>query len=338
MTSADKFIKAWTFTHEGYPDALHRSTLTSPQRPAATELHVRVQAAALNPVDIQLMNFPVWKYVPSSWISPDKGVGEDFSGIVEAAGKDSGFDVGDEVYGITFTLASGVLQEVIAVNTKSSVVIKKPKDMSWEQAAALPLVWLTARTTIANVEPHIENGGRLTVLGGSSAVGMYALQLASQRGWKVLTTCSSRNTEFVKSMGATSVVDYKTGDVAQAVRDFGPAAIIDCVGGTSCIGLAKRYVTIVGDKTGRDSVGGAAIYLWNPKMVIRTLLGKMGLGESYDCLNFEFRKEWLEETLNFDRSKIVVDSIWGFDQVREAFAKLNTGRARGKVVVKVCLE
>jgi len=224
--------------------------------------------------------------------------------------------------------------------------------MSWEQAAALPLVWLTgnirssenltvllidiARTTIANVESHVQKDGRLVVLGGSSAVGMFVLQLARERGWKVLTTCSSRNTDFAKSMGATSVVDYNTEDVAQAVRQFNPAAIIDCVGGTSCIGLAKRYVTIVGDKTGRDSMGGAAIYLWNPKMVIRTVVGKVGLGRSYDCVNLEFRKEWLEETLSLDRSKIILDSTWEFDQVVEAFAKLNSGRARGKVVVKVC--
>lgn len=152
----------------------------------------------------------------------------------------------------------------------------------------------------------------------------------------MLTTCSSRNTDFVKSMGATSVVDYNTEDVAQAVRQFNSAAIIDCVGGTSCIGLAKRYVTIVGDKTGRDSMGGAAIYLWNPKMVIRTVLGKVGLCKSYNCVNLEFRKEWLEETLNLDRSKIILDSTWDFDQAAEAFAKLHSGRARGKVIVKVC--
>ncbi|KAK6000162.1 hypothetical protein QM012_004150 [Aureobasidium pullulans] len=250
----------------------------------------------------------LWKYVPRSLISPEKGVGEDFSGVVEAAGTNSGFDVGDEVYGITFTVAGGTLQDIISVSTKSSIVVRKPEDMSWEQAAALPLVWLTARTTIARVESCLQKSGRLTVLGGSSAVGMHVLQLANQRGWKVLTTCSSRNSEFVKSMGATSVVDYKTDDVVQAVRDFGPAAIIDCVGGTLCIGLAERYVTIVGDKTGRDSMGGAAIYFWHPKMAIRTILGKIGLGKGYDCVNLEFRKEWLEETLNLDRSNIVIDS------------------------------
>jgi NADPH:quinone reductase-like Zn-dependent oxidoreductase len=240
------------------------------------------------------------------------------------------------------------------VNTKSSVVIKKPQNLSWEQAAALPLVWLTgnltfsndmtmllmssARTTIANVESYVQDSGRLVVLGGSCAVGMFVLQLASKRGWEVLTTCSSRNADFVKSMGATSAVDYNTVDVAQAVREYSPVAIIDCVGGISCMGLAKRYVTIVGDKTGRDSMGGAAIYLWNPKMVIRTLFGRVGMGKSYDCVNLEFRKEWLEEALGLDPSSITIDSTWEFDQVAEAFAKLNSGRARGKVVVKVGLD
>ncbi|THX24494.1 GroES-like protein [Aureobasidium pullulans] len=328
-------VKAWTFTHEGYPHAIHKSALPAPFRPSATELHVRVKAAALNPVDIQLMNLPIWKYLPKFFAPLEKGIAEDFSGIVESAGKDSGYEVGDEVFGITFTLTGGTLQNVAIVNTKSSIVVKKPQDMSWEQAAALPLVWLTARTAISNVELFIQSNSRLAVLGGSSGVGMYVLQLAAQRGWEVLSTCSSRNAEFVKSMGATRVVDYNTSDVPQAVGEFEPSAIIDCVGGTSCIGLANRYVTIVGDKTGRDSMGGAATYLWNPQMVVRTLLGKIGVGKSYACVNLKFQKEWLEETLSLDREKIIIDSTWDFDQAKEAFAKLNTGRATGKVIVRV---
>jgi NADPH:quinone reductase-like Zn-dependent oxidoreductase len=102
MTSAVKHIRAWTFTHEGYPKALRRSTLISPPTPAATEIHVRVKAAALNPVDIQLINLPVWKYLSGSLVASDKGIGEDFSGVVEAAGKSSGFDVGDEVRYCTY--------------------------------------------------------------------------------------------------------------------------------------------------------------------------------------------------------------------------------------------
>ena len=181
----------------------------------------------------------------------------------------------------------------------------------------------------------MQSNRKLVVLGGSSSVGMYVVQLAAQRNWEVLATCSSRNTEFVKSMGASTVVDYNANDVPDAIKQYKPAAIIDCVGGTTCLGLADRYVTIVGDKTGRSSMGGAAIYLWNPQMVARQLLGRFGLGKSYDCINLEFKKDWLEETLKLDQEKIIIDSTWQFDQVGEAFERLNTGRTRGKVIVKV---
>lgn len=91
-------IKAWTYTHEGYPSALKLTNIPAPTTsPSPTELHVRVKAAAINPVDIQLMNLPIWPYVPASMSPPVKGIAEDFSGIVEAAGSDSGFKTGDEV-------------------------------------------------------------------------------------------------------------------------------------------------------------------------------------------------------------------------------------------------
>ena len=221
------------------------------------------------------------------------------------------------------------------VDTKTSVVVNKPSTWSWEQAAALPLVWLTSRTTIAAVEPYVKNK-KVVVLGGSSSTGMYAVYLAAQRGWDVLATCSSRNADFVKSMGAISIVDYNNSPVRQLVKEFAPDAIIDCVGGTECLDIAKRYVTIVGDKTSRSSMGGAAIYLWHPKMLMRMLMGKYGLSElKYDCLNLELKKPWLEETVSLPQDKIIIDSTWKFDQVREAFERLNTSRARGKVVVTV---
>lgn len=92
-----KQMRAWTYTHEGYPSALKLSNIPAPTKPSPTQLYVRVKAAALNPVDIQLMNFPLWPYLPSSIIAPEKGIAEDFSGVVEAAGDQSGFESGDEV-------------------------------------------------------------------------------------------------------------------------------------------------------------------------------------------------------------------------------------------------
>ena len=164
---------------------------------------------------------------------------------------------------------------------------------------------------------------------------MYAVHLAKQRGWSVVASCSARNADFVRSMGADDIIDYTSSSVPERVKAFRPDAIVDCVGGTECLGLAKRYVTIVGDKTNRMVMGGAAIYLWNPQMLLRSWLGRAGLGPSYDCVNLDLNKTFLEDTLRLPRDKIVIDSTFGFDQVREAFERLNTGRARGKVIINV---
>lgn len=329
-------INAWTFTHGGYPKALQQSALPSDNEPLKpSEIRVKTYAASINPVDAQLMGFPLWPYLPSFVMPSQKGVGEDFSGTVQEAGPDSGFKPGDQVMGITPFLPGGTLQKLVRLDTKKgSVVIPKPADWSWEQAAALPLVWLTARTVIAEVERYVVNG-RVAVLGGSSATGMYAVYLAARRGWTVAASCSGRNADLVRSMGASEIVDYTAESVPGRVREFAPDVIIDCVGGTECLGISKRYVTIVGDKTNRFTMGGANTYLWNPQMVLRALLGRVGLGPLYSCVNLEFKYPFLEELLSLPKEKIVIDTTFGFDQVREAFERLNTGRTRGKVIVRI---
>lgn len=85
-------------------------------------------------------------------------------------------------------------------------------------------------------------------------------------------------------------------------------------------------------------MGGKNIYLWNPQMAIRALLGRAGLGPSYACVNLDFKYPWLEEILSLPKDKIIIDSTFDFNQAREAFDRLNTGRARGKVVVRVAAQ
>ena len=139
-------------------------------------------------------------------------------------------------------------------------------------------------------------------------------------------------------MGADELVDYTASDhaVVDAVREFKAHAIIDCVGGTDCIGLAPRYVTIVGDKTSRATMGGSFLYYTHPRMVLRWLLGWMGWANSYDCIVLEPRKEWLQECTKLEgEEQIVIDSVFDFERAKEAFERLNTGRARGKVVVEM---
>ncbi|KAK7023940.1 putative alcohol dehydrogenase protein [Favolaschia claudopus] len=323
--------KAWTFTYGGYPKALAQSTLPLDARPLQpSEIQVRVKAASLNPVDAQLMGYPL---LPQLMPKP-KGVGEDFSGVVEQAGAKSGFKAGDEVFGMVDFLSGGTLRETMRINTEKAAIVRKPTDWSWEQAAALPLVWLTAKTAIARAAPYVKNG-KIAVLGGGSSSGMYAVYLANQRGWTVITTCSAAKAELVRSLGASEIVDYTKTDVRQGVKALEPDAIIDCVGGKECVGIAKRYVTIVGDKTDRLSPGGMYTYFWNPQMMLRALSGTIGLGRSYTCINLELKQSLLEDIVQLPKDKIIIDSCYGFYQVKEAFDKLKAGRTTGKIMITV---
>ena len=217
--------------------------------------------------------------------------------------------------------------------------MKKPEGWTHAQAASLPLVWLTARTCIECVDPYVKDtqSKRLVVLGGSSATGMYTILLAKARGWKVLTSCSGRNTAFVTdTMGADEVVDYTAESVAERVRAWTPDAIVDCVGGTECLGIARRYVSIVGDKTARSTMGGSLLYAFYPRMVLRWLWGRLRWGERYDCIILDQNREYLEEAVRvLPVEQIVVDSTFAFEDAKQAFERLNTGRARGKVVVEI---
>ena len=179
---------------------------------------------------------------------------------------------------------------------------------------------------------------RAVILGGSSACGIYGVQIAKQRGWKVLSTCSGRNVDFVReTLGADQVVDYTKQNVRDEVRKFKPDAIIDNVGGTEAIGLSKRYISIVGDKTTRTTMGGPLTYYisFAPLQWIRWFRGRLGLGESYDIITLDLKPEYLEEAKKLPSDKIIIDSTFSFDNAKNAYERLNTGRARGKIIVEV---
>ncbi|TKA82499.1 hypothetical protein B0A55_01241 [Friedmanniomyces simplex] len=261
--------KAWTYT-AGYPASLQQTTILAPRagevKSVFTTPHilVKINACALNPVDIQMMNLPFWR-LPG--YNKPKTCVCDFSGTVITGGR-TDLKRGDEVFGMTikpFEEAGGALAEVAQFNMANSVAVVKPKEWSHEKAAGVSLVWLTAKACIENVAKFVDatSTKRVAVLGGSSATGMYTVMLAKQRGWKVVTTSSSRNKEFcIETLKADEHVDYTQRKVRAGVQKFAPDAVIDCVGGTECIGLpsSKRYVSIVGDKTGRTSMGGPATY------------------------------------------------------------------------------
>jgi reticulon-4-interacting protein 1, mitochondrial len=333
-------VKSWLYTTTGYPETLKLSESAVPAAPKPNHVLVQIQAAALNPVDIQMMNIPL-NNIPG--LNGPKVPGRDFAGTVIAADPETGFVEGDEVMGVsTDSDGSGSLTEVAHLNTQKAAIIKKPSHMNWVQAASLPLVWLTARISIERCVPYMKASNpadnKLVVLGGSSGTGIYTVRIARERGWTILASCSNRNTDFVRGLGANETVDYTSAPdaVTSAVQRFKPNAIIDCVGGTECIGLAPQYVTIVGDKTSRSSMGGSLLYLTRPLMVLRWLIGRIGVSNSYECISLDLRKDWLEECTKLNgEDQIIIDSVFDFGRAMEAYERLNTSRARGKVVVEL---
>jgi NADPH:quinone reductase-like Zn-dependent oxidoreductase len=344
MASLPTESQSWTYTN-GYP---HSLSLTSHKiNKDTSNILLKIEACALNPVDIQMMNTPIiWKNSQDP-----KGTVCDFSGTVISPGKSKDFQAGDEVMGLTLSPftgpTSGGLSQYAEINPSSSVLVKKPKEWSFEKAAAISLVWLTAKVCIDSVAPFVEgtSSKKVAILGGSSATGIYSILLAKRKGWKVVSTSSGKNRDFiVNDLKADEHVDYTKGDVRGGVEAFGPDAVIDCVGGTECIGLAgsKRYTTIVGDKTGRLTMGGPFTYYDYSHPVVavtqwvRWVKGRVGLGESYDVVILAPEKGALEEAKSMLKEEnIFVDSVFAFEDAKEAFERLNTGRAKGKVVVRV---
>ncbi|GAA6053460.1 hypothetical protein JCM3770_005176 [Rhodotorula araucariae] len=377
MTSpeAAPSFRAWIHGSPPFPSTLSL-VQQSPPKPAELKPHellVEIHTAALNPVDVQFRNLSIFR-LPA--LSYPHGLGCDFAGVVLGRGKDvKDLPIGSQVMGVTLNpLADangGTLSEICVVDTTRSTVIIKPPHLSWVQAAALPLAFLTAKTVLsapylvlppsASPEPSAPadhtTQPTIAVLGGSTAVGQHVVQLASKRlHFRVVATCSSDNAEFVRSLGASDIVDYRAGDVAAQLTALRPSegylSIIDCVGGRAVLDHASSLVaprtrafsaggsftTLVGDKTARSALGGSWLYLSHPAMLVRMLRGWAGYGVRYACIMFRNDRGWLAEVGHLvadEGFEVVVDSEFQFEEVEQAFERLNTGRTRGKVVVHV---
>ncbi|SFF58991.1 NADPH:quinone reductase [Actinacidiphila alni] len=195
----------------GGPEVLEVAEVDRP-RPLAGEVLVRVHASAVNPVDIAVRSgaFPLLG-------EPPFGVGWDISGVVEEAGPGARFAAGDEVYGMPFfPRAATAYAEYVAVPSRQ--VARKPATLDHVQAAALPLAALTAWQGLVDAA-RITEGDRVLIQRAAGGVGHLAVQIAKERGAHVIAIASAPRHDFVRSLGADEVIDYRTTDFTEAVRD-----------------------------------------------------------------------------------------------------------------------
>ncbi|EEF50413.1 alcohol dehydrogenase, putative [Ricinus communis] len=303
--------KAWFYREHGPKEVLQLGDFPLPA-PHHNEILVQVRAAALNPIDIKRRQKPVF---PSEFpVVP----GCDMSGVVVAKGSGmTKYCIGDEVYGNIQDFNAdgqlkqlGTLAEFIVVEER--FVAKKPKNLSFEEAASLPLAVQTAMEGFMNAD--FKKGQNICVVGGAGGVGSLVVQLAKHfyGASYVVATTSTSKMEFVQSLGADKVVDYtNTGykDIKEKY-DF----VYDTIGDSkNSFVVAKDNAPII-DIT------------WPPSNPVAVYSALTVSGE-----NLEKLRPYLET----GKLKAVIDPTgpYKFMDVIEAFRHLETGRARGKVVI-----
>ncbi|CAE6410981.1 unnamed protein product [Rhizoctonia solani] len=292
--------------------------------------------------------------------------GADVSGVVVAVGEGVlRWKVGDQVFGLWMSTDGDGTNQAYLTIPETAPIVPKPANLSHTEAASLPLVFLTSYTSLVlrgglsrDPEVNARQNAKVLIVGASGGTGIVGVQLAKSLGATVIAICSGKNAEFVKEHGADEVIDYTTEDVPSTALSLGPYKVIyDCVGGTQLMPhlsalltpiptpndphrpttAAGTYITIVGDKTSRSTMGGNITYLTTPSMLFRSIKGYAGLGPKYHCVNLTTGEEEMKALAEWSangRVKPVLDGEpYSWTKLGEAYARLESGRAMGKVVV-----
>jgi NADPH2:quinone reductase len=217
---------------DDFQTATFRNAEIPRPKPTANQVLVRIKASGVNPLDSKIRTGKAPHAKP---VLPAV-LGTDLAGIVEAVGQDvTAFQVGDEVYGLTGGVGGlqGSLAEFAAVDP--DLLAKKPTNLSMREAAALPLVFLTAWEGLVD-RANVRADQKVLILGGSGGVGHVAVQIAKARGAKVFATASAAKQDMVQQLGAVPI-DYRSTSIEQIVQTFtdgrGFDVVYDTVGGST---------------------------------------------------------------------------------------------------------
>jgi NADPH:quinone reductase-like Zn-dependent oxidoreductase len=302
------------------------------ERPLAgdDELLIRVRAAGVDPGVWHLMTGRPYlvRLMGFGLVRPKTRVrGRDVAGVVEAVGRAvNGFAPGDEIYGT----CEGSFADYVCA--KADKLAPKPKTLSFEQAAAVPISGLSALHALR--AGKLEAGQRVLVIGAGGGVGSYTVQLAKAWGGIVTGVCSGSKAALVRSLGASEVIDYTREDVTAKNQRFD--LVVD-IAGRRPVAVLRQLLTprgtlvMVGGEGGGPWLGGFERQLLAP---VRSLFGEQKL----IGLMYEERREDLQtltELIEAGQIKPVVDKTYALSAAADAIRHLETGHATGKVVLRV---
>ena len=320
-------MKAAAYTGYGPPDVIQIKDVEKPV-PKDKEVLIKVRAASVNPLDWRIMKGrPYTLRVLLGLRKPRVRPGRDVAGQVDAVGRNvTQFQAGDEVFG----LCSGACAEYTCAS--ESGVVAKPNNVTFEQAASLPVAALTALQGLRN-KGRIQPGQKVLINGAAGGVGTFAVQIAKSFGADVTGVCSTRNVDMVRSIGADRVIDYTREDFTKSGQHYD--LIFDLVANHS-FSAQRRVLNPRGIYIGAGMVGlGASMIGLLTRSITQLVVSRF---VSQKCVTFmaKLSKEDLTiigELMAAGKVTPVIDRRYGLNEAPEAVRYLAEGHARGKVII-----
>lgn len=332
-------MKAFTIKHYSKTDQLELTEIPKPGI-RENEVLVEIHSASVNQLDSKLKSGEFKLLLTYKF---PLTLGHDLAGIVvEVGSKVKNFKVGDEVFSRVPDFRIGTFAEYIAID--ENFVAPKPKNISMEEAASIPLVGLTVWQAFVD-KAILRKGQKVFIQAGSGGVGTFAIQLAKHLGAFVATTTSEKNFELVKQLGADVVIDYKTQDFESILKDY------DLVLNSQDQKTLEKSLTIL-------KPGGKLISISGPpdkdfaneigvnflmKFVISLLSRKTTnlakkLNVDYSFLFMQANGNQLTQISKLIEAGIIkptIDKIFPFEQTNDAVNYVESGRAKGKIIIKI---
>ena len=320
----------------GSPDVLQLKDIDKPT-PNDDQLLVRVRATAVNPLDGHMLRgMPIARLMGNGLRKPkDTRSGVDYSGVVEAVGKNAAaagqFKVGDEVFGGR----GGAFAEYICPRADRAVVLK-PANLSFEQAAAIPVAAITALQGLRDIG-HLQAGQKVLINGASGGVGTFAVQIAKALGAEVTGVCSTRNVDLVRSVGADHVIDYTKEDVTKRAERYD--LLFDNVNNHSV--SERRRILKPNGICVLAGIGGAGPnqgQMWRIARGFGAALCSRFTDHKFERYGTTFNQadlKFLSELMEQGKLKPFVEKTYYLSEAAEALRYFNEGHARGKLVIVI---
>lgn len=325
-------MKAVAQDEYGPVEILHIQEMDDPAV-GPDQVLVRVRAASVNPADWHFMRGePLIARLQAGLRAPKAAVlGCDLAGTVEAVGASvHDYEPGDEVFGSPFMRGFGAFAELAAV--PAEVVAQKPADLSFAEAAAMPLAALTALQALRD-QAKVEAGQRVLIVGASGGVGTFAVQIAKAYGTEVTGVCSSANVDLVRSLGADRVIDYTREEFTEGDERYD---VIFQLGGTTGPEEWRRVLTPRGTLV-MSSGESAGRWIGPLGRVLRASLLSPFVSQKLTSFTVKPNAEDLNELARLVEAgqlKPVIGATYSLAQTPEAIRQVEVGPTRGKVVIE----